>query len=218
VPRAAGSASLAGRSRGERENEQALFRVRRQRLDPAARDAGPGSLTDQNWKDRPRSDSNPNAGPSNFRLRLADNWGMGKVMTKVRLTNFADIENARRGHLPAKSVRTLEIDALVDTGATTLVLPRDVSERLGLSFEGTRVVRYANGATAEVPWVTVRVEILGRETTCDALVHEAGATALIGQIPLEALDLVVDPGNLVVSVNPASPDAPILDILAASTA
>lgn len=62
------------------------------------------------------------------------------------------------------------------------------------------------------------MEILGRETTCDALVHEAGTTPLIGQIPLEALDLVVDPKNLVVSVNPASPDAPMLDILAASAA
>ena len=83
-------------------------------------------------------------------------------------------------------------------------------------MEGTRPVRYANGAVAEIPWTVVRVEILGRKTTCDALVQEAGTTPLIGQIPLEALDLVVDPKSQQVSVNPASPDAPMLDLLAAS--
>jgi predicted aspartyl protease len=64
----------------------------------------------------------------------------------------------------------------------------------------------------------VRIEILGREMTCDALVHPEGTTPLIGQIPLEGLDLVVDPKNQGVMPNPANPDAPVLDILAASAA
>jgi hypothetical protein len=50
--------------------------------------------------------------------------------------------------------------------------------------------------------------------TCDALVEAAGTTPLIGQIPLEALDLIVDPKNREVRVNPASPDMPLLDLLA----
>jgi hypothetical protein len=49
-----------------------------------------------------------------------------------------------------------------------------------------------------------------------ALVVPAGSTALIGQIPLEALDLVVDPKSRDVRVNPASPDVPCLDLLAAT--
>ncbi|MBI4703536.1 MAG: hypothetical protein HY744_20690, partial [Deltaproteobacteria bacterium] len=63
-----------------------------------------------------------------------------------------------------------------------------------------------------------RLEILGRETTCDALVLPEGATALVGQIPLEALDLVVDPKSREVTVNPASPDAPLFELLRAQAA
>jgi clan AA aspartic protease len=140
-------------------------------------------------------------------------------MTRVRLTNFADIEIARRGQLPADSVRTVEIDALVDTGATMLVLPEDVVNRLGLAIRGTRKARYADGRVAEIPWVAgLIVEILGRETSCDALVEPAGTTPLIGQIPLEALDLLVDPKSRDLKVNPASPDTPLLDLLVASAA
>lgn len=142
---------------------------------------------------------------------------MGKVMTKLKLTNNTDLDKARERLIPPDRVRSVEVEALVETGATTLVLPADVVRRLGLVEQGRRKVRYANGQVAEVPWVGgVRVEILGRETTCDALVEAAGTTPLVGQIPLEALDLVVDPKTGEACVNPASPDAPLLDLLAAS--
>ena len=42
----------------------------------------------------------------------------------------------------------------------------------------------------------------------------AGTPALTGQIPLEALDLIVDPKSHEVRVNPESPDAPVLDLYA----
>ncbi|MEK6608931.1 MAG: retroviral-like aspartic protease family protein [Myxococcota bacterium] len=137
-------------------------------------------------------------------------------MTKLKLTNHNDVEIARRGLLTPAEVRTCEVEALVDTGATMLMLPEDVCERLGLTFEPTRrKVRYADGRIAEVRWVgNVRLEIVGREMTCDALVEAAGTVPLIGQIPLEALDLIVDPKSRELRVNPASPDAPLLDLLA----
>jgi len=142
---------------------------------------------------------------------------MGKIMMKVKLTNQTDYSKAREGLTPPDRVRSVEVEALIDTGATMLVLPADVVERLGLAEEGRRKVRYADGRVAEVPWVGgVRLEILGREMTCDALVEAAGTVPLIGQIPLESLDLVVDPKTREARVNPASPDAPLLDLLAAS--
>jgi hypothetical protein len=48
-----------------------------------------------------------------------------------------------------------------------------------------------------------------------ALVMPAGTAALVGQIPLEELDLIVDPKSREVRVNPASPDVPLLDVLKA---
>jgi clan AA aspartic protease len=138
-------------------------------------------------------------------------------MQSIKLTNSYDEEDVTRGHLRSEEVRTTEIDALVDTGATMLVLPADAVARLGLLVAGYRRVRYADGRTAEVPWVSgVGITILGRETVTNALVEAAGTTPLIGQIPLEELDLLVDPKSRELRVNPASPDAPLLDILSAA--
>jgi len=143
---------------------------------------------------------------------------MGRVMATIKLTNNTDFANAARGLIEDAAIRSEEIEGLVDTGATMLVLPADVVERLGLDIDGYRTVKYANGSTAKVPRVTgVRLEILGRDMTCDALVEPAGTTALIGQIPLEGLDLVVDPKSREVTVNPASPDSPLMDLYAAVT-
>ena len=142
---------------------------------------------------------------------------MGKIMMKLKLTNNTDLDKAQERLIPPERVRTVEVEALIDTGATTLVLPADVVQRLGLLEQGRRKVRYADGRVAEVPWVGgVRLEILGREMTCDALVEAAGTVPLVGQIPLAELDLVVDPKTREARVNPVSPDAPLLDLLAAS--
>ena len=136
-------------------------------------------------------------------------------MTKLKLTNDTDLILARTGQLPQGLVRSVEIDALVDAGATMLVLPQDVVEQLGLTIRGLRRVRYADGRVAAIPWVAgLSIEILGREMGCEALVEAAGTVPLIGQIPLEALDLLVDPKTRDLHVNPASPDLPLLDLLA----
>ena len=140
---------------------------------------------------------------------------MGKVMTRVKLTNYVDADKAREGLLAPEAVRTAEVEALVDTGATSMAIPEDVRALLGLAVLGVRRAKLADGSVLAFPWVGgLVVEICGRETTCDALVGPAGTTPLVGQIPLEALDLLVDAKTGDVHVNPASPDMPCLDLLA----
>jgi len=135
-------------------------------------------------------------------------------MQTIKLTNDYDQQKAQAGELPPEQVRTTEIEALVDTGATTLVLPADVVQRLGVPIGGHRKVRYADGRVEEIPWVSgVHIVIQGRETIVTALVVAAGQTPLIGQIPLEELDFVVDPKSRELRPNPRSPDAPLLDLL-----
>ena|SRR5687768_13741891 len=141
---------------------------------------------------------------------------MGKVMNRIRIINNTDVGEARRGVIAEAAIRSLEVDALVDTGAISMVIPAEIVAQLGLSPEGNRKVRYADGRVDDIPWCAdVRFEICGRQTVCDAYVTPAGTQVLIGQIPLEALDLIVDPKNREVRVNPASPDVPLLDLLAA---
>ena len=136
---------------------------------------------------------------------------MGRVMASVKLTNQTDLENAEGGLIPAAAVRSLEIEALVDTGTTQLMIPENVRAALGLPVQGTREVRYADGRVASVPWVGVRIEIFGRAMICDALVEAAGMEPLLGQIPLEGLDLLVDPKTREIRVNPRSPNVPMME-------
>jgi clan AA aspartic protease len=135
-------------------------------------------------------------------------------METVKLTNDYDLTLAEAGSLDPGKVRAVEIEALVDTGATMLMLPADVVERLGVPIKGYRKVRYADSRVDEVPRVGgIKIEIRGRDALVSALVGPAGSTALIGQIPLEEMDFVVDPKSRELRPNPASPDAPVLDLL-----
>ena len=131
-------------------------------------------------------------------------------MTKLTLENLVDVENAATGLLDPAKIRRVVLDALVDTGATTLVIPADAAAALGVREVRRKAALLADGTV--VDWAVVaglRIEIVGRDMTCDALVAPAGTTALIGQIPLEALDLIVDPKSQEARPNPAHPDGPI---------
>jgi clan AA aspartic protease len=135
-------------------------------------------------------------------------------MTKLKLTNAVDLAKVREGTLPPEQVRTVEVEALVDTGATMLVLPEDVVAALGLPELRRVRTGIADGSVRTVPLVgDLRIELVGREMTCDALVMPAGTTPLIGQIPLEEMDLVVNPKSQDVTVNPDSPDVQRLWVL-----
>jgi clan AA aspartic protease len=142
---------------------------------------------------------------------------MGKVMSKIKLQNLGDLFNVRSGLLRSDQVRSLEMEGLVDTGATLLVIPEEVAAFLGLPEIGRRPIKLADGRIPSFPVVGgLFIEILGREMTCDAVVMPIGTTILIGQIVLEALDLVVDPKSREVLVNPDHPDGPMAEALSAA--
>lgn len=135
-------------------------------------------------------------------------------MTKVKLTNYTDFDKAQKGEIPPTEVRTVEIDALVDTGAVELAIPEEVAEKLGVRTIRRKKVRFADGRVSEVALVGgLLTEILEREFVTSAFVLPRGTTPLIGQIPLEALDLVLKPGTQEVITNPDHPDGAVLDML-----
>jgi clan AA aspartic protease len=142
---------------------------------------------------------------------------MGVVMTKLVLWNGADVHNVADGLIKPEQVRTEEVDALVDTGATVLVLPIDLCLRLGLHKLKNTDVRLADGKLVEMTYMgSLWISICGREMTCDALAAPEGTTPLIGQIPLEGLDLILDPRSQEVRPNPAHPNGPIYYALRAA--
>lgn len=118
---------------------------------------------------------------------------MGRVLVKARIENLVDVENRERGLLAADQVRSVEVpDALVDTGATTLLLPKRFIIQLGLRPFQTRQARGLGGSVSIPMYSVVRLTIEDRECALD--VGEIGDEfpVIIGQVPLELLDFVVD--------------------------
>ena len=58
----------------------------------------------------------------------------------------------------------------------------------------------------------VDIEIMGRSASVKAIIEPNGKKLLIGQIPLEYMDLHIDCKNEKLIVNPESPDVPLVEI------
>ena len=136
---------------------------------------------------------------------------MGEVHVRVRLTNATDAEMAEGGLLRPDQVRSCEVEALVDTGATRSVISTKVARQLGLRIRRQAVATLADGSRIPAGVSsTVSFDILGREHREDAYV--LGDSVLIGQTVLESTDLLVDCANRKVIINPAHPEGPVLRI------
>lgn len=127
---------------------------------------------------------------------------MGKVIERVKLTSLFE---------PSKSI---EVDAVIDTGATMLVVPQNIVDALGLKKVRETRVRYANNQTEpKFIYGVVSVEIQGRTGNFDVLAEKEGSQPLVGQVVLETLDLVVDPRTRTLKPNPLSPEMPMVELL-----
>ena len=130
---------------------------------------------------------------------------MGKVIEKIKVINVFE---------PG---REIELEAVIDTGATMLVLPQNVIDKLNLRKMREVKVRYANNRT-EIKSIygVVTVEMCGRAGEFNVLAEPEGAQPLVGQIILEQLDLIVDPSTRKVIPNPRSPEMPMVEVLMAT--
>ncbi len=88
-----------------------------------------------------------------------------------------------------------ELEAMVDTGATTTVIPASVLRRLGIRPTDKQVFEYADGREVELDMAQATVRIEGKETITWVIFGEEGAGALLGAYTLEGVFLGVDPYN-----------------------
>src|SRR5437660_1489221 len=119
---------------------------------------------------------------------------MGRVQVAARLENLEDVYKAAQGALPAKQVRAVEVtDALIDTGATGLLVPRRLIAQLGLTLLRTRPARTIAGRVEVSMYRAVRLTVQGRDCISDVGEIGDSLSVVIGQVPLELMDWVVDP-------------------------
>lgn len=86
----------------------------------------------------------------------------------------------------------MEVEVLADRGATTLCLKPSVIRALGLTQFETVPMRTANGVRQVGKYGPVWLEVLERGSYFNAIELSEENPNLLGQIPLEELDLVVD--------------------------
>jgi predicted aspartyl protease len=138
---------------------------------------------------------------------------MGKVLVTAKIENLEDLFDVEKGLISPDAARSVEVHyALVDTGATGLLLPRSMIASLGVRPLRTRQARGLGGALTIPMFRAVRLTIQGRDCAID--VGEIGDEfpVLIGQIPLELLDWVVDPKGLRLIGNPEHGGQHIMDV------
>jgi predicted aspartyl protease len=135
--------------------------------------------------------------------------GLSPVILKVR--NYGDMQKAAEGLIPATAVRAIEIEAIVDTRATYVCLPRSDIEKLGLSFHRDIDIWTASGRVSRRLFSGAWVGLMERDTVMEIVENDEGTPPLVGSLLLDALDLVVDPGSQQVTTNPAHNGEWVLD-------
>jgi len=104
---------------------------------------------------------------------------LGHVKVKVEISNVS-------------RAKVVEVDAVVDAGATLTVIPRRIADMLNLRSTGKTVVE-TTGGRIELERSRAWIELEGKEEIVPVLVSDIIDKVLIGVTTLEVLGLQVDP-------------------------
>jgi clan AA aspartic protease len=125
---------------------------------------------------------------------------MGLSYVELKLTNLFN-------------KKSVTVQAMVDTGAMHLCVPEKIAVQLGFDSSETETVRVtvADGRSLLVPKIApVKIEFANRSYVTEAYV--IGDGSLLGVVPIEAMDLIVDPVSQQLRVNPAHPNYPVFPV------
>ncbi|QVL30953.1 aspartyl protease family protein [Telmatocola sphagniphila] len=139
---------------------------------------------------------------------------MAKITVEAKLENISDVFEVLNGTRKAAEVRTIEVkNALVDTGATGLLAPKHIIESLGLKMFRARQGRGIGGPIKIDMYGTVRLTIQGRDCNVDVGEIDDNLPVIVGQIPLELLDWVIDMREQKLVGNPEHGGEHMIDVL-----
>ncbi len=126
---------------------------------------------------------------------------MGQVKVDVEIINLLNRD------------KRIKANAIVDTGATLLCLPRKMIEELGLEFLRDVEVRTTNGKTKRRIYGGARLFLKDRSATVDVVELDDSLPVLIGVVPLEVMDFVVYPDKVDIFANPEHNGEYMIDLL-----
>lgn len=131
---------------------------------------------------------------------------MGLTYAEIELISSDDLALRRRGYLKDEEVRRTTVSALVDSGAYMLAVNEHLKAQLGLPVLDKQEAELADGSHVMLEIVgPVDVRFANRATTVRAMVLPGDAEILLGSIPMEDMDVLIDPKRQQLIVNPENP-------------
>jgi clan AA aspartic protease len=144
--------------------------------------------------------------PKYLYMTYVEEAPMGIVLANIELLSGEDVIQFRRGVLPEDRIRRVAVRAIVDSGAVTLCINELIQQQLGLLKVDVQTVELADGSRQVLDVVgPVEVRFENRRASVDALVLPGSAEVLLGAIPIESMDVLIDAKNQRLVVNPESP-------------
>lgn len=131
---------------------------------------------------------------------------MGLVYADIELISGDDLALFRRGFLPEDQIKHMRVSALVDSGSFMLVINDHIKEQLDLPVLEKQTARLADDTEIKVEIVgPIEIRFENRRATVDAMVFPGNTEPLLGTIPMEDMDVMIDPKQQRLIVNPENP-------------
>lgn len=132
---------------------------------------------------------------------------MGLIYAEITLINAADLEMAKRNMIARDEVKQINVNMLVDSGAYQMAINEAIQEQLDLPFIEKKKLVLADGRIHEFDVVgPILVKFKNRTATCSAIILEGNTEPLLGAIPMEEMDVLIDPKRQELIVHPDHPD------------
>jgi predicted aspartyl protease len=119
---------------------------------------------------------------------------MGEVREKIRVINLREFGQEADGFIKESQIHQAELTVTVDTGAMGLVLGEKTRELLGLKIIDDSEATLAGGTKQPCKIAeTVLLHWKDRYSSINPIILSGREETLMGVIPLEDMDLIVNP-------------------------
>lgn len=131
---------------------------------------------------------------------------MGLVYADIELISSDDLALHSRGVIAESEIKSVSLTALVDSGAEMLTITENIKAQLNLRVLELKTAQLADDSIIDVEIVgPIDIRFENRSTTVRAVVMPGATEVLLGAIPMEGMDVVVEMKAERLVVNPAHP-------------
>ena len=135
---------------------------------------------------------------------------MGNVYADIRLINGNDHILMRKNLMDQDAVKWMTVNMMVDSGCCMMAINESIQEVLQLPYHESEPIQLADGRVVRLDIVgPIEVRFANRRANCDAYVLPGNSEPLLGNIPMEQMDVLIHPSRQELIVNPKHPDGAV---------